>query len=574
METNLKTAAIAGYERVAAWADLLDDINVYPVPDADTGRNLKISLAPIREILNDNGQITGQLLRSATGNSGNIAAAFFSEFLSVKSAAQLPQKVASGNHKAWDSIADPQPGTMLTVFENLSQTLGGSATPATNLTSAKIINTLVEAVQATPDLLPELAEAGVVDSGALGMFLFFEGFFKTLYEEDPAFISLPETFGSKLHLQKLPAGPKPNEVCINTLLKTDEDSAKLSRKLQAVGSSVVTVQEGDHLKIHLHAQDLDSVRRKLQSWGDLVEWGAETIQTAPPPEVTGQTESETVHIVTDAAGSITRQAADRLGITLMDSYIITGDQACPETAVIPETLYQKMRTGQRISTAQASIFERHQSYESICSRFAKVVYICVGSAYTGIYPTAKNWQADQVKTDGMIVLDSGAASGRLGLIAMCVAEFANRGKPVTQVIAYAEAAFETCRELVFLDQLKYLAAGGRISKTGGFFGDLLGVRPVISPLAEGVKKIGVVRKSARQLPLALEYFSSRFERGTKTRILLQYTDNRDRVTTEIRPAIQSAFPEAKVTLTPLSLTSGAHMGPGTWGMAMLPELQI
>ena len=310
METRLKNAAIAGYERVAAWADLLDDINVYPVPDADTGRNLKISLAPIKEILNDNGQITGQLLRTATGNSGNIAAAFFSEFLSVQSAAQLPQKVASGNRKAWASIAGPQPGTMLTVFENLSQTLDGPPGEAATLAPAEIINTLVEAVNATPDLLPALKEAGVVDSGALGMFLFFEGFFRTLYEEDPAFISLPETFGSKLRLQKIPAGPKPDEVCINTLIKTNEDSTELSRKLQAVGNSVVTVQDGDHLKIHLHSQDLDNVRRKLQSWGDLVEWGAETIQAAPPA-ATARTESETVHIVTDAAGSITRQTANR-----------------------------------------------------------------------------------------------------------------------------------------------------------------------------------------------------------------------------------------------------------------------
>lgn len=572
METRLKNAAIAGYERVAAWADLLDDINVYPVPDADTGRNLKISLAPIRDIRNDNGQIAGQLLRTATGNSGNIAAAFFSEFLSVQSAAQLPQKVASGNRKAWASIAGPLPGTMLTVFENLSQALDGSKAETATPAPAEIINTLVEAVHATPDLLPALAKAGVVDSGALGMFLFFEGFFKTLYEKNPDFISLSETFGTKLRLHKVSASPQPDEVCINALIKTNKNTAALSRKLQAVGCSIVTIQEDDHLKIHMHAQDLDGVRQTLQSWGDLVEWGAEPIQTVTPAEATARTQSEKVHIVTDAAGSITRQTADRLGISLMDSYIITGDRACPETAVVPETLYEHMRAGRRISTAQASISERHQSYESLCSRFAQVVYLCVGSAYTGIYPAAKNWQANHSPAGGMTVLDSGAASGRLGLIAMAVAEFANQGKPLARVIAYAETAFEKCRELVFLDQLKYLAAGGRISKTGGFFGDLLGVKPVISPLAEGVKKIGVVRKNARQLPLALEYFTDRVASDSNARILLQYTDNRDRVTEEIEPAIQSAFPRAKITLTSLSLTSGVHMGPGTWGIAVLPEL--
>lgn len=565
MDIELKTAAIAGYERVAAWSDLLDDINVYPVPDADTGRNLKISLAPIKALLNDDGRIAGQLLRSATGNSGNIAAAFFSEFLSATSAAQLPQKVASGNRKARAAIAGPQPGTMLTVFENLSAALEGS--PA----ATEIVHTLVEAVRATPDLLPELEQAGVVDSGALGMFLFFEGFFKTLYEEKPVFLSLSETFGRKLQLQKPPAGPEPDEVCINTLIRTDKNSTELSRKLQAVGSSIVTVKEGDQLKIHLHARDLDMVRRKLASWGDLVEWGAETIATG----ATRQTQTENVHIVTDAAGSITRQTADRLGITLMDSYIITGDRACPETAFGPESLYADMLAGRRVSTAQTSLFERQQSYESLCSRFKRVVYLCVGSAYTGIYRAARDWQAaNQAQAEGLTILDSGAASGRLGLTALAVAEFANRGKPLTEVVAYAKAAFENCRELVFLDQLKYLANGGRISKTSGFFGDLLGVKPVISPLADGVKKIGVVRKSARQVPLALDYFTSRIETGSKARILLQYTDNRDRVARDIQPEIESAFPRAAVTLTPLSLTSGVHMGPGTWAVAILPDMKF
>jgi uncharacterized protein len=284
-------------------------------------------------------------------------------------------------------------------------------------------------------------------------------------------------------------------------------------------------------------------------------------------------EDDRVHIVTDAAGSITRQTADRLGLTLMDSYIITADRACPETAVAPAALYEQMRTGRRVSTAQTSLFERQQTYESLCSRFEQVVYLCVGSAYTSIYQAARDWQkANQAQSGGLTVLDSGAASGRLGLTASAVAEFANRGKPLAEVVAYAEAAFANCRELVFLDQLKHLVAGGRISRTGGFFGDLFGVKPVISPLADGIKKIGVVHKSTRQVPLALEYFTSRIESGSKARILLQYTDNRDRVTTEIQPAIASAFPRADITLTPLSLTSGVHMGPGTWAMAVLPEI--
>ncbi len=72
MDAGLKTAFTAGYERVCAWADLLDQINVFPVADADTGRNLVISLAPLHGIDSDIDSIVRQLLMSATGNSGNI----------------------------------------------------------------------------------------------------------------------------------------------------------------------------------------------------------------------------------------------------------------------------------------------------------------------------------------------------------------------------------------------------------------------------------------------------------------------------------------------------------------------
>jgi len=68
----LGDALAAGTERVAAWADLLDRINVFPVPDGDTGRNLSISLAPLRRVNGDAGETVRQLLSAARGNSGNI----------------------------------------------------------------------------------------------------------------------------------------------------------------------------------------------------------------------------------------------------------------------------------------------------------------------------------------------------------------------------------------------------------------------------------------------------------------------------------------------------------------------
>ena len=123
--SSMRSAFASGYENLSAWADLLDRINVFPVADGDTGANLRISLAPLRDNKGDTTQTLNLLARCATGNSGNIAAAFFQEFCQAESFAELAEKAALGRAKAWQSLAKPQVGTMLNVFDCLAASLAG-----------------------------------------------------------------------------------------------------------------------------------------------------------------------------------------------------------------------------------------------------------------------------------------------------------------------------------------------------------------------------------------------------------------------------------------------------------------
>ncbi|MEW6333302.1 MAG: hypothetical protein AB1558_03470, partial [Thermodesulfobacteriota bacterium] len=100
MESLFKQALVTGVERVAAWADLLDDINVFPVADGDTGRNLVVSLSPLRRAALDRDQLIRELLLSARGNSGNIAARFFSGLLKADRIDGLAGAVRQGRDRA------------------------------------------------------------------------------------------------------------------------------------------------------------------------------------------------------------------------------------------------------------------------------------------------------------------------------------------------------------------------------------------------------------------------------------------------------------------------------------------
>ncbi len=110
-----------------------------------------------------------------------------------------------------------------------------------------------------------------------------------------------------------------------------------------------------------------------------------------------------------------------------------------------------------------------------------------------------------------------------------------------------------------------------MSRTGAFFGDLFHVKPVVSPTQEGAKKVAVVRSRKEQLQFALKRLGEALSEDQQATIMLEYTDNKDWVMEAVKPELERRFPLAEFILQPVSLTSGAHMGPGTWGVAFLKE---
>jgi DegV family protein with EDD domain len=569
MDAELKTAFVTGYERMAAWSDLLDDINLYPVPDADTGRNLRISMAPLKRP--DHQNITQQLLLSATGNSGNIAGAFFAKFVSLETPNQLGKAAKAGKEAAWQSLLDPQPGTMLSVLDALSAALDSHAEEMPSTAVPQVMENLKTAVLSTAEILPELKQANVVDAGALGMFIFFEGFLKRLFHQTNSFCSPKELFGSRIELSQVVNTAQEEAYCIDTVLQPLSNLEETTRKIADLGENVITMSDGDQMKIHLHAPDGEAAKQQIAAMGTMVRWNMEKIEPRnanynPAPLPDGK-----VHIVTDAAGSLTRSSARALNVTLLESYVVFEDRSIPETLVPRDQLYAALRNGNKVTTAQASNFERHQYYESLVNRYHKVVYLCVGSMYTGNFGVARQWAATHPAGQAMTVIDTTAASGRLGLIAHHIAQFAASGKQLKDVIQQTEAVVSSCEEIIFLDQLKYLAAGGRISKAKGFFGDLFHVKPVISPTAQGAEKIGAVKNKEDQIAFALKHLGAHLHPEAPVKIMLQYTDNQDWVLSQAKSQIESLLPLSTTIIQPMSLTSGVHMGPGTWGVAFLPQ---
>jgi hypothetical protein len=570
MYDNLIKGVAAGYERIVAWADILDRINVYPVPDGDTGRNLVMTLGACKNINSNLDSLISEMLLSARGNSGNIAAGFLAGFLTCNELSSLCASAEAGRDRAYRAIPNPQQGTMISLFDALCTSLKKSPPEETGTWVDSIIDELEETVRNTRDQLPELKKAGVVDAGALGMLVFLDPLLNTLAGRSvkPSFFI--DDLGNSFNVSANWQDRKYQGYCFDVLLKVEQEEQEVIKHVMDMGESVVAMPDGEYLKVHLHASDRERVKQDLTAIGPILSW-AEDDLSEQTIRFSESKKNQAIHIMTDAAGSITRDMAQNLEITLLNSYIAVGNRCLPETYVDPAQLFKAMKAGAKVSTSQPSVLEQHECYHNVMKSYDRVLYLCVGSFYTGNYDVAMKWKAQNDPENRMTIIDTGVASGKLGIIARASAELSLTINDPSEVINFARNAIERVQECIFLDTLQFLAAGGRMSKTGAFFGDVFHIKPIISPYPDGARKIGVAKSTKDQMKFTFRHLEKNILKDQKTTLLLEYTDNREWLEGEIKPEIERRFPLVKVILQSLSLTTAAHVGPGSWGIAFLAE---
>jgi DegV family protein with EDD domain len=333
---------------------------------------------------------------------------------------------------------------------------------------------------------------------------------------------------------------------------------------------VVSIRDGSRLKVHMHVEDIDAAREALERLGEVVRWTWDDFarQTGLAAEPGGRGR---VHVMTDGAASVSRDDAEALGVTLLDNYLTLGGVSVPESRVSPEDEYAAIRHKTPVGTSQASVFERHRHYERITGHYENVVYLCVGAAYTGNHDVASTWAASHPLGGHLAVVDSGAASGRLAVVVWATARRARAGEPRAAVEAFARAALAHAEEYIFPEKLEYLARSGRVSNAGALLADLIHLAPVISPMPDGARRVATVHRTEDRIAFACERIARAFA-PTRGRglVLLQHTDNRAWVQAQLAPRVRDRFPDAECHVRPFSGTAGAHTGPGTWAVALLP----
>ncbi len=282
---QLASAIRGGLDYLELNRKLLDRLNVFPVPDGDTGGNMTSSLAAGVENLTEAEGITlsemsrdfvAELNRCSRGNSGFILARFFFGFFEAvgKDAFLTPRNlaagIANGSYTVNGALFSPTEGTMISILAAISRTLadyaGDDVVEALRIAEESGTAALFK----TPEQLPILARAGVIDSGALGLLFIIRGMIAALTGSLPV-----EEEEADYRFQPDPSANSAEErphyrYCTEAIVRREgPKDADLSEWLGSMGDSIALVDEQDLLKVHIHTNEPEAVFERLKTSGYL-----------------------------------------------------------------------------------------------------------------------------------------------------------------------------------------------------------------------------------------------------------------------------------------------------------------
>lgn len=296
---------IQGAQNLSNHADLVDSLNVYPVPDGDTGTNMNLTMTSGREAVEQNlSQHIGELgktfskglLMGARGNSGVILSQIFRGFckqledLEVINAQQLADSFQAGVDTAYKAILKPVEGTILTVARDAGAAAQAKVTETTDCIEllSFIVAEAEKSLENTPNLLPVLKEVGVVDSGGKGLVLVYEGFLSALKGETidaqvtkldkDTLVNEAHDFHGVINTEDIEFG-----YCTEMMVRFGKDKKAFDEQqfrndMSAFGDSLLVINDDEIVKVHVHTEKPGDVFNYGQQYGELIKLKVENMR--------------------------------------------------------------------------------------------------------------------------------------------------------------------------------------------------------------------------------------------------------------------------------------------------------
>ncbi|MCE3338007.1 fatty acid kinase catalytic subunit FakA [Staphylococcus aureus] len=362
---------IQGAQNLSNNADLVDSLNVYPVPDGDTGTNMNLTMTSGREEVENNlskniGELgktfSKGLLMGARGNSGVILSQLFRGFCkNIESESEINSKLLAESFQAgvetsYKAVMKPVEGTILTVAKDAAQAAIEKANNTEDCIELMeyIIVKANESLENTPNLLAVLKEVGVVDSGGKGLLCVYEGFLKALKGEKveakvakidkDEFVHDEHDFHGVINTEDIIYG-----YCTEMMVRFGKnkkafDEQEFRQDMSQFGDSLLVINDEEIVKVHVHTEYPGKVFNYGQQYGELIKLKVENMreqhrEVIRKEQHTAKPKMETVEtaIITISMGEGISEIFKSMGAT----HIISGGQTMnPSTEDIVKVIEQ------------------------------------------------------------------------------------------------------------------------------------------------------------------------------------------------------------------------------------------
>ncbi|HEX6039622.1 DegV family protein [Longimicrobium sp.] len=598
---GLRGALIMSAEYVQRHRADLNRINVFPVPDGDTGTNLALTVSSIADHLRrSTDSSVGVVAREAAnagimgarGNCGMILSHFLLGFAdAIGDRARLRvsdfgQVLRSATEHVYKALEKPVEGTMITIMRAIADEAERLQHSDFIVLFERLLVKAREALASTPELLPALKARGVVDAGAKGFVHILEGISGylsgdplTALDQTPTYDAEPAVFAAA---EADFGGEEQFRFCTEALVRgkglptQDEARAWLRER----GDSLVVIRSGDLLKVHIHTDEPDEVFGYLRGFGELASHKAEDMQAQHAVAERARAGHMTlarrpISVVTDTACDLPDEIVRGHGMHLVPLNLIFENQVLRDRLdMSPEQFVVELKKGAHPSTSQPAPAAFMDGFRRATEEGENVVAVLLSSALSGTYASA---QAALKQMGGSAdvpvhLFDSKGGSLLQGLLALKASELGELGWEPARILAELERVRAQSGFFIVLDTFERALASGRVGRGKAWLGSLLDIKPVLDIDAAGkLLPIDRVRGRKNALPRMLEILEKKVPRGVKKLRFGVMHVGAPEVLEPVTREIRARYGNVDVVHAPGTPIIGTHAGEGAWGIAYLVE---
>lgn len=502
---NLHDSFVSGAREVIKNRTSLNDINVFPVADGDTGNNLAFTMNFIIEeskVLSTGkdtmNSIADAALIGARGNSGIIIAQYINGiYISLRDEEKITisdfaQSVQDAFPHAYSAISNPVEGTIITVIRDWAEEVYRQKDNADSFYEllGQPLETAFKSLGETTEKLKVLKKSNVVDSGAKGFVHFIQGFTE--------FMKTGKANNIKEYIEDVPTiGKHKHEVgslkfryCTEGLIGGENISLSgIMDELGALGDSIIVAGNTKKARIHIHTNYPHKVFKILRNKGKILQQKADDMKR--------QYESEyyrkyKIALVTDSIADLPIELIDKYQIHVIPLNLVMEDTSyLDKITMIPDDFYEILDNMARYpSSAQPSPKIVEDFLLSILENYDEILVITVAKEQSGTnHLFLKAAEKLGVGNKTIKIIDSKQNSGAEGLLVMKAGELIHRGLSLDRIVGEIQYLRSKTKILVSVNTLKYMVKSGRLSKLTGGFGRIINLKPVVSLDDSGMGKI-------------------------------------------------------------------------------------